>query len=77
MNNNNNDDDDDIVTFALSRIGEGVFVDTKREVISKFQKDLWRTYLENIGNNQTEGAMLFDSIICVYGYIYIYIYIYI
>ena len=46
MNNNNNnnndddDDDDDIVTFALSRIGEGVFVDTKREVISKFQKGL-------------------------------------
>ena len=49
MNNNKNnnnddddddDDDDDIVTFALSRIGEGVFVDTKREVISKFQKDL-------------------------------------
>ena len=42
-NNNNNDDDDDdddIVTFALSRIGEGVFVDTKREVISRFQKDL-------------------------------------
>ena len=47
MNNNKNnnnddddDDDDDIVTFALSRIGEGVFVDTKREVISKFQKGL-------------------------------------
>ena len=39
-NNDDDDDDDDIVTFALSRIGEGVFVDTKREVISKFQKGL-------------------------------------